>query len=284
MTVTDETIGLLGVGYIVVDPAGAVYVTDVDRGHVIKLSPDGRVLARWGGPGDGPGQFDGPCGLAVDVTGSVYVSDEPNGRVHKISINGEGIASWGRNGTAPDELRHPQGLALDGQGNLLIADTHNSRIQIRSPSGRVLRVIGESRGSDPGQFDHPADVAVDSQGTIFIADTRNARIQRLSPTGHVLGIWQRGGSRALECPVGVAVDEQENLFVADSGATPRLVKILPWGIWSDVWCMPEPIRGGYVQGVAVGASGNVFVTAYDALNNPGVVVFSAGGEVMQVWH
>ena len=283
MTVAKASIGLNSVGNIAVDRHDAVYIADIDRGEIVKLSSRGDVLSRWGGSGEGSGTFDGVSGLAVDGSGGVYASDEPAGCLHKLSAAGVSVAHWGGNGSAAGQFRRPQGLVLDMQGNILVADTYNSRIQTLSPAGYPLRSWGDSRGSQPGQFDHPADVAVDHQGIVVVADTRNARIQRLSPTGQVLGIVQSGANGdAMECPVGVAIDGEGNLFVADNTAIPRIIRLSPWGAWLDVWRLPAEDAGGYVQGLAVGA-GDLYVTAYSSRNTPAVLKLSTRGEVIEIW-
>ncbi len=64
-----------GFGYIA-DHAG-------ERVHKISLD-DGRILATWGGPGRGPGQFDWVHGMAVDTQGAVYAADTYGQRVQKF--------------------------------------------------------------------------------------------------------------------------------------------------------------------------------------------------------
>ena len=64
----------------------------------MRLSPDGKVLASWGGPGTAPGQFHFDerqmLGIAVDGSGNVYVSDPGNARVQKFSLDGKLMAVW----------------------------------------------------------------------------------------------------------------------------------------------------------------------------------------------
>ena len=45
---------------------------------------DGRILATWGGPGRGSGQFDWVHGVAVDTLGAVYAADTYGQRVQKF--------------------------------------------------------------------------------------------------------------------------------------------------------------------------------------------------------
>ena len=55
---------------------GFAYIADHagERVHKIALD-DGRILATWGEPGRGPGQFDWVHGMAVDTQGAVYAAD-----------------------------------------------------------------------------------------------------------------------------------------------------------------------------------------------------------------
>ena len=45
---------------------------------------EGVFGSKWGTEGTGPGQFDGPSGIAVASDGSVYVTDYFNHRVQKF--------------------------------------------------------------------------------------------------------------------------------------------------------------------------------------------------------
>ncbi|MBI4520871.1 MAG: 6-bladed beta-propeller [Gemmatimonadetes bacterium] len=64
-----------GFGYIA-DHAG-------ERVHKIALA-DGKILATWGRPGRGPGEFDWVHGMAVDSRGAVYAADTYGQRVQKF--------------------------------------------------------------------------------------------------------------------------------------------------------------------------------------------------------
>jgi sugar lactone lactonase YvrE len=125
---------------------------------------------------------------------------------------------------------------------------------------------------------------VDHGGAVYVADTRNARIQRLSPLGQVLAVWNRGANgESLECPVGAAVDVEGNVYVTDSGDVSCVVKFSPWGAWLGRWILPRDRAGGYVQGVAITRSNEVYVTAYSPNYAPSVLRLSATGEVVDIW-
>jgi sugar lactone lactonase YvrE len=72
---------------ICVDGRGRLWVSATN--HRVQLfSPEGKLL---GGalsltPGDGPGQFHTPHGLALDGAGNLYVADSQNHRVQKFAV------------------------------------------------------------------------------------------------------------------------------------------------------------------------------------------------------
>ena len=46
------------------------------------------LVARWGSPGVGDGQFQSPFGIALGASGNVYVADAGNDRVQVFSPEG----------------------------------------------------------------------------------------------------------------------------------------------------------------------------------------------------
>ena len=51
-------------------------------------------MTQWGSPGDGPGQFSSPLGLAIDGAGNVYVADGDLNVIQKFDGTGNLIARW----------------------------------------------------------------------------------------------------------------------------------------------------------------------------------------------
>lgn len=76
------------IGGIATDKANNIYVADGANDVVQKFTSQGEFLAQWGVPGNGPGQFNGPSGIAIDPTGNyVYVSDYYNARVNVFAYS-----------------------------------------------------------------------------------------------------------------------------------------------------------------------------------------------------
>jgi hypothetical protein len=80
---------------LALDAQGNLYVTEFGspsfggsqgvNDRIQKFSPTGVPLARWGTLGSGPGQFNGPLGIAVDQQGNIFVADVANHRIQKLS-------------------------------------------------------------------------------------------------------------------------------------------------------------------------------------------------------
>src|SRR5205823_3918278 len=54
------------------DRAGNLYVVDAANHRIIKMAPDGSVLAMFGSHGTGPGEFERPSAIALDPIGNLY--------------------------------------------------------------------------------------------------------------------------------------------------------------------------------------------------------------------
>lgn len=80
------------------DPAGNVYLVDTDhmtRSRVMKLSPQGRVLAEWYVFGGVRGRDNGPDGIALDRDGNIFVVDRGGDQALKLSPTGKVLAKFG---------------------------------------------------------------------------------------------------------------------------------------------------------------------------------------------
>jgi DNA-binding beta-propeller fold protein YncE len=161
---------------IAVDPDGNIWVADADgkngKGQqVVKFSPSGKVLMKLGKagmPGDAPGYFNRPTGVAIARNGDVFVSDghggDSNARVVKFSKTGVFLTAWGTKGSGPGQFDVPHAIAVDSHERVYVADRSNSRIQVFDANGKFL--------ADWRQFGRPSGVYVDGNDMIYVADSQ----------------------------------------------------------------------------------------------------------------
>ncbi len=185
-------------------------------------------------------------------------------------------------------------------------------VVVAADVGRVLAVAGSAgverapafvsewggHGSGNGQFDNPTGVAVDSAGNVFVADRFNNRVEKFASNGAFITKWGRvgGNNGQFAYPGAVAVDAAGNVYVAD-GNNARIQKFTSSGTYLTQWGIPQ-VGGGLTlpSGVAVGASGRVYVSAFAAVpddetmspagqgdGQAGVLVFSRAGAFIDRW-
>jgi DNA-binding beta-propeller fold protein YncE len=161
---------------------GALYVTDgYGNARVHKFAPDGRLLLSWGEPGEGPGQFNLPHGIAVDRDGHVYVADRENSRVQVFTPEGEYLTAW-------TDLARPMQVFIDGHGRAFVVEVGwraglfpwqtpsgsnppGARLSVFDRDGQLLaRWGGEGDPCAPGNFFAPHDLWIDSRGDLYVGE------------------------------------------------------------------------------------------------------------------
>ena len=104
-------------GGVCVDWQGNIFVLDAGNKRVVKFDQDGNYLQEFGKPGQGPGEFREPLGMAMNLnTGNLYISDHASGKVEVFSVNGVNLKSYRMNFLsvfAPN-------LFMDNAGDIII--------------------------------------------------------------------------------------------------------------------------------------------------------------------
>jgi uncharacterized protein (TIGR03437 family) len=247
-----------------VDATGNVYIAD-SKNNVVRMVSSGMIttIAGNGSSGysgdNGPAtsaQLHYPTGVAVDTSGNVYIADLSNHVVRKVSngiittFTGNGTLGYsGDNGPATSAaLSNPNGVAVDASGNVYIADYYNSAIR-KVSNGVITTFAGNGYGAGTGNGDYSGDngpatsaeldyaqgVAVDASGNVYIADSLNNAVRKVSG-GVITTIAGNGYDHGYDA----------GGYTGDNG----------------------PATSGelyYPEGVAVDASGNVYIA--DTKNN-----------------
>ena len=225
--------------------ANIAYVLKNRRSAEVPITAS--VVQGIGSKGTGPGQLDGPRGMAVGPDGSVFVADLGNARVAIFSADGSFKSSFGHLGEAgkgkPGEFNEPSGVAVAADGTVYVADSWNGRIQHLDAKGTPLGEWGGPRYA----FYSPRNVAVDRQGIVYVADTGNSVIKAIGPDGKIIKAMGGLGSGLGQFKevFGLAVNSRGEIFGADPG-NKKIHKFsaMPAG---------EPMKSIKVQGWVVNA-------------------------------
>jgi tripartite motif-containing protein 71 len=213
------------------------------------LSPITRVLATFG---QGPGQVDGPTGIAVDPnTRNIFVVDGSNDRVQKFSPNFVFIKEWGSRGIGNSQFSVPKGIAIDSNGDVYVVDFGNHRVQKFDNDGVFIKVWGQ-RGTGNSEFNLPFGIAVESDDDIVVTDRDNNRIQKFKSDSQFIRSWGKPGTGNGEFnnPLGVAVDSNDDNYVVDAG-NHRVQKFDRNGVFIKAWGSPGSGDGQFNEPVGI---------------------------------
>lgn len=233
-------------------------------------------VVEWSRLFDGGGTTDKARGVAVDRSGNVVVngSEGLDFLTVKYSADGEKLWDMPFDGASTDEGR---GVAVDAAGNIYAcgysvagAPNYNFRLVKYGPSGNVLWTDG---GYDSGCNDWGYGVAVDASGNYCMtgysavcAGNNNIRtVSRDSAKGLRKDVAYTNGSHCYG--YGIAVDSSGYFYVTGASLngvyhdyrTIKYDNTLNNEIWNVSY---DTGSDEMANGVAVDASGNVFVTGF----------------------
>ncbi|MBS0664352.1 MAG: heme-binding protein [Verrucomicrobia bacterium] len=218
-----------------------------------------------------------------------------------LSTSDNGVSdSPNAGGTSALSLPFPVGLAADGSGNLFVADAATDTIRRITPAGVISTLAGTAgqSGSADGAggaalFNDPSGVCSTSDGTLGVSDSGNATIRRVMPTGAVATLAGsaavrgsadgNGPAASFSSPIGLAQDPLGSYYVADA-MNHTVRRVTSGGVVTTYAGFAgsagsadgtaAAARFNHPSGVALDASGNVFVT--DSYNNTIRKITTAG--------
>jgi DNA-binding beta-propeller fold protein YncE len=165
---------------LAIAPNGDLYVSDgYGNARVHRFSPTGELLASWGEPGAGPGQFMLPHGIAVDATGNVLICDRESDRIQVFTANGRYVREI-TDVQRPTQIVLARGLMYiselgwrPGQRsfrNGSIVKEMPARVSVLDANGTVVMRLSGSDPCGPGSFCAPHGLAVDTNGDLYVAE------------------------------------------------------------------------------------------------------------------
>lgn len=200
--------------HLTCDPAGNVYISDIQNGSIRKISTSGTItrfagLARSatnyypagytgdGGPATAARVY--PLYLTSDKFGNIYFSDSLHNVIRKINTAGiiSTVAGNGSNGYSGDggpalaaAIGRPLGLAADTAGDIIVST--KGYLRKIDASGTITTIAGTTGGSisaTTAMATAPlfsGSVAIDKQGAIFV---NSDFIRKIEPSGNTVCVY-----------------------------------------------------------------------------------------------
>jgi sugar lactone lactonase YvrE len=159
---------------VAIDNSDRVYVLDADNGRVLRLDPDGTVVA-WGSVGGAEGQLRDPSGLAVGG-GKVVVADAGNARIVVFDDQGGLVETR----SVPEWQGLPEPIAdvaIDPDGRIWASSPATDSILVYRADGTLAGSLAPT-GAD--SLAGPSGLALKPGGAMFVANTRGDRIVLLT--------------------------------------------------------------------------------------------------------
>jgi RHS repeat-associated protein len=195
-------------GGIAIDPAGNLYIADVNNnrlrkvanGIITTVAGDGALNESGDGGQATNAEIAFPSGVAVDTSGNIYISDVAYSVVREITASTSIITTVAGGGTFSGDgilateaaLDAPAGISLDSSGNIYINDGDNSRVRkVMANSGIIMTIDGDGSEGYSGDGGPAIDaelyslgggVAVDPAHNVYIADSYNSRVRVVGAT------------------------------------------------------------------------------------------------------
>jgi hypothetical protein len=183
-----------------VDRDGNVWTTDAASSHVIKFSPEGKVLLDivvGGQPSPCANNFCSTTDIAFAANGHVFISDGyANARVLEYSAEGQKLREWGTPGTGPGQFKLLHSIQIDAAGLIYVADRENGRVQRFDQTGKYL-----------GEWKYGKTFGLEADGAFMWLATQPVQQPNLSPgwllkvdtkTGKLVGWVPSTGNHGMD--------------------------------------------------------------------------------------
>ena len=167
----DKTFGkFVNASSFYVNPAGYIYVTDINTDEIYALDTLGNLMLKIGGFGWRETAFDDPVDVYADAL-KLYISDKNNNRIQRLDKNMNfnfQIYTQDSDNEA-ERFGYPLSAVMSNQGDVYILDSENIRIVQFDIFGNFIQNFA---GYDYGDFalQNPRQMAVSNKNEIYVID------------------------------------------------------------------------------------------------------------------
>ncbi|MBI5467300.1 MAG: 6-bladed beta-propeller [Candidatus Kerfeldbacteria bacterium] len=200
--------------YLVLDPAGNIYVSDTRLQRVVVFTADGTFSHFIGSDT----LFAAPVGMAFDHQSKhLYVVDTRKHDVKVFDRNGRLVSIIGRKGDEQGEFHYPVTVAVNSGDTVYVVDAFHFAVQAFDSAGQFLFSFGHSR-TGIGELARPRDIAIDSRGLLYVTDAMRNNVQMYRGDGEfLLSFGEIGtGPGEFQLPAGICISDSDTVYVVDS--------------------------------------------------------------------
>ena len=155
---------------ISINPAGLIFVADVNQNEIIKLDTLGNLIKSIGGYGWDEYSFDEPSDVFANTL-NIYVSDKNNNRIQIYDKDLNFLTEFNTTEYEDENysFAYPVCAAVSNQGDIYILDSDNQRILKYDLRGELLQEIGSYEAGD-FMLAEPSCFAISPDNRLFVAD------------------------------------------------------------------------------------------------------------------
>ena len=169
--------GFYGPRDLSIGPDNSVYVVDQGHSRIVKFDPNGKLMAVWGTPGNGEGQFGDATSIAVDGKNDrVYVADVRSTRIAVFDTNGKFIANWPVDAWRAQTGWYFQDLVIDSQaGRLYASSVATDEVLVFDLTGKKIASL---RPAPPDKLVGASSLAL-VKGKVYVLNTFGNYVSRI---------------------------------------------------------------------------------------------------------
>ena len=112
-----------------VDGDGNLYVGDTLNNRIEIFDGDGKFIRAFGKPGDGPGYFSRPKGVAIDGDDHIWVADGMQDRVQVFNQEFQLLIWFGGHGLLPGMFQGITSITIDRNNRVFTSEIFPGRVQ-----------------------------------------------------------------------------------------------------------------------------------------------------------